>query len=284
MLLRLLPCMARELFLGQNFIREPEPDMLMDDHSGAVAYDIEGKEGVLLGVYYYQIIQMCGLIKAGDTVIDLGCGPCNLLCVLAQLNPESQFIGVDLSEEMLTLANKNIQEKNIHNIKLIKQDATNIKEIASGSVDVAISSMAIHHLPNKELLTHLFIEISRILKSEKRVYLYDFGKAKRTETIDFFLNTVTNNFVKEDYRNSLKAAFELDDFKYLTQKHLGEKAQVFSTLIVPMIVVIKSASHPLTDDQTRRLKLMIELLNTQQRNDFNMLKLFLRMSGMRSLL
>ncbi|NEL70151.1 class I SAM-dependent methyltransferase, partial [Escherichia coli] len=217
-------------------------------------------------------------------IVDLGCGPCNLLCILAQLNPESRFIGIDLSEEMLALAHENIKKRNINNIKLIKQDITNIKELDNGSIDVVVSSMAIHHLPNKELLTRLFIEISRILKPEKRLYLYDFGKAKRTETIDFFLNTVTNDFVKEDYRNSLKAALELEDFKYLTQKYLGDKAQVFSTLLVPMIIVIKSASHTLTYDQARQLKLMIKQLNTQQRNDFNMLKLFLRMGGIRSLL
>lgn len=284
MLINLLPCVARELFLRPNFLREPEPEMLMEDHFGAAAYDYEGKEGVLLGVYYYHIIQMCGLIKANHTIVDLGCGPCNLLCILAQLNPESRFIGIDLSEEMLALAHENIKKRNINNIKLIKQDITNIEELDNESIDVVVSSMAIHHLPNKELLTRLFIEISRILKPEKRLYLYDFGKAKRTETIDFFLNTVANDFVKEDYRNSLKAAFELEDFKYLTQRYLGDKAQVFSTLLVPMIIVIKSASHTLTYDQTRQLKLMIKQLNTQQRNDFNMLKLFLRMGGIRSLL
>lgn len=283
MLINLLLCIARELFSRPNFVREPEPEMLMEDHFGAAAYDYEGKEGVLLGVYYYHIIQMCGLIKANYTIVDLGCGPCNLLCILAKLNPESRFIGIDLSEEMLALAHENIK-KNINNVILIKQDITNIKELANGSIDVAISSMAIHHLPNKELLTRLFIEISRILKPEKRVYLYDFGKVKRTETIDFFVNTVTNDFVKEDYRNSLKAAFELEDFKYLMQRHLGDKAQIFSTLLVPMIIVIKSGSHTLTYDQTRQLKLMTQQLNTQQRNDFNMLKLFLRMGGIRSLL
>ncbi|MFK8258380.1 class I SAM-dependent methyltransferase [Erwinia sp. AnSW2-5] len=258
--------------------------MLMEDRLGAAAYDFEGKEGVLPGVYYYQIIQMCGLIKAGDTVMDLGCGPCNLLCILAQLNPESQFIGVDLSDEMLDIARKNIKEKRISNITLIKNDITDIKSVASGSIDIAISSMAIHHLPDIDSLRTLFKEIERILTPEKRVYLYDFGKTKRTETIDFFLSTVTNDFVREDYRNSLKAAFSLNDFRTLTQQYLGKKAQVFSTRIVPIIVVIKSRSHELTDEQKWRLRTMIEALNAQQRNDFNMLKLFLRMSGMRSLL
>ncbi|WP_239373749.1 class I SAM-dependent methyltransferase [Snodgrassella gandavensis] len=284
MFFKLLPYITREIFLSSNFVRAPEPNMLMKDSHSTSAYDFEGKEGVLLGVYYYQIIQMCGLIRKGDIVVDLGCGSCNLLCILAELNPDSEFIGVDLSDEMLELARKNIKEKNIHNIKLIKQDIANIKEIVNNSIDVVISSMAIHHLPTQEMLTSLFAEIKRILKQEKRLYLYDFGKAKRTETIDFLLNTVTNEFVREDYHNSLRAAFTLQDFKNLSKQYLGESVQIFSTLFVPVIVVIKSTSHPLTIKQKTQLSLMIKQLNSQQRNDFRMLKLFLLMSGMRSLL
>ena len=284
MLFKLIPCIAREVFCKSNFERTPEPEMLMEDFHSTSAYDFEGKDGVLLGVYYYQIIQMCGLIKIGDTVVDLGCGSCNLLCILAELNPDSEFIGVDLSDEMLELARKNIKEKNIKNIKLIKQDITNIKEIDNNSIDVVISSMAIHHLPTKEMLTSLFAEIQRILKQEKRVYLYDFGKTKRTETINFLLNTVTNEFVREDYRNSLMAAFTLQDFKNLSKQYLGGSIQVFSTLFVPVIIIIKSATHPLTIEQKQKLSLKIKRLNHQQSNDFKMLKLFLLMSGMRSLL
>lgn len=284
MLLKLLPCIAREVFFCSNFERIPEPDMLMEDRRNTSAYDLEGKDGVLLGVYYYHIMQMCGVINDGDIVVDLGCGSCNLLCILAELNPSCEFIGIDLSDDMLELARKNIKEKNIRNIKLLKQDITDIKQITNNSIDVVISSMAIHHLPTKELLTSLFKEIERILKSDKRLYLYDFGKIKRTETIDFFLGTVNNVFVKEDYKNSLKAAFTVEDFKYLTSKYLGENIQLFSTLCVPVIVVIKNTSHALKIEQKKQLNEMVKRLNSQQKNDFKMVKLFLLMNGMRSLL
>lgn len=284
MLFRLLPLLAKELFLPSNFLRRPEPEMVMRDHIGVAAYDTEGKEGVLLGVYYYHLIQMCGIIKPGDTVIDLGCGPCNLLCILAELNPECQFIGIDLSSEMLAIAHKNITQKKIKNIQLLNQDITYIKEITAGSIDVAISSMTIHHLPNETVLEHLFAEIKRILKPKQRFYLYDFGKVKRTETIDFFLTPVNNGFVKEDYYNSLRAAFTRPLFSTLTQKYLGQSAQFYSTRFAPLIVVIKSESSPLAEAHKTCFRVMLDSLNKQQKDDFQTLKLFLLLSGLRSLL
>lgn len=282
MLLKLLPNITREFLLAPNFSRTPEPEMLMEDNGGVAAYDEEGKNGALLGFYCYHLTQMCSIIKPGDTVIDLGCGPCNLLCSLAELNPDSQFIGIDLSEEMLSIAERNIAQRNIHNIRLLRQDVTNIHELISGSIDVAVSSMAMHQLPTKGMLAQLFSEVNRLLKDEKRFYLYDLGKMRRTETIEFFLSAVTNAVVREDYNNSLKAAFDCSDFDRLAKLFLGDNTTYFYTRFVPIIVGVKSKSHALSPQQKTQLSSMIAGLGKQQQKDFKMLKLLLRMGGLKS--
>jgi arsenite methyltransferase len=281
MLLKLLPCIVREALLSPNFVRTPEPEMLMEDDDGVKAYDREGQDGVLLGVYYYHIAQMCGVIRPGDTVIDLGCGPCNLLIKLADLNPRAKFLGIDLSKGMLEIAKDKIRDSGLDNITLMNDDISNISSIPAESADVIISSMCLHHLPTREVLEKTLAEMSRILKPQGKVYLYDFGKVKRTETIEFFLSTVKNGYVEEDYRNSLYAAFSLGDFNEVTQKYFGSRLSVYSTKLSPVIIVIKSDSHQVTSEQKEKIALQIDRLNKQQKNDFKQLKLFLSWNGLR---
>lgn len=282
MLFKLFLTIIREMLFTSNFKRQAEPEMLMEDALNVQAYDIEGQEGVLLGVYYYQIAQMCAIIKPRDIVVDLGCGPCNLLCILAKLNPDVKFIGVDLSTNMLQQAKRNILNNNIHNIELLCDDITNITQLKSQSIDVIISSMAIHHLPSVEALESLFIEINRLLKSEKRLYIYDFGKVNRIETINFFLSTVRNKYVKEDYKNSLIAAFKVKLFRTFSQKYLGKNIDIYYTRPAHIIVVIKSPSDTITKEQKEYIKNRILQFNSQQKKDYYMLKCFLSLNGLRS--
>lgn len=59
---------------------------------------------------------VCEVVNPGDTVVDLGCGPANQLGLVARLNPGVNIIGVDLSEEMLAMAERNLLQWGIANV------------------------------------------------------------------------------------------------------------------------------------------------------------------------
>lgn len=275
-----------ENYLKENFDREPEPDMVMNDEVDVNAFNFEGQEqGVLLGAYYYQIIQLCCLIKPGDTVVDLGCGACNLLKRIAKLNPDANFFGVELSSNMIIAAKQNIEKEQIKNITLIKSDMTDVKDLKDGFADVVTSSLAIHQLSSISLFEKFFSEVARLTKQEKRLYLFDFGKFRRLETIDFLVSEAGNSPAKKDYKNSLKAAFKLADFTFFVDKYLNtsnKDIDIYSTKFMPYGVVIKSKSpYQLTEKQRKIITETLNNFNKQQRDDFQRIKLLLSLNGLK---
>ena len=75
----------------------PEPSLVMDDPQQVTAYAKAGREnGVMAPVYIFNGANICEVIRAGDIVVDLGCGPANQLAMVARLNPDVHFIGVDI--------------------------------------------------------------------------------------------------------------------------------------------------------------------------------------------
>src|SRR5256885_4073148 len=103
--LAVLQVLLREVLTRERAPRIPEPDLVMDDPAKVAAYIEAGHaDGVMAPVYLFHCAQACEVIRAGDLVVDLACGPANQLAMIAALNPKAQFVGVDLSEPMLAQA------------------------------------------------------------------------------------------------------------------------------------------------------------------------------------
>ncbi len=122
------------------------------------------------------------MIQGCDRVLDLGCGPGNQLALVAELNPSSEFTGVDLSPKMLEVARKNIRAKNLQNVNVKLGDITRL-EFPDQGFDAIISTLTLHHLPDKDLLRATFREIKRLLKPGGKVFLMDHGRLKFVDSI-----------------------------------------------------------------------------------------------------
>jgi ubiquinone/menaquinone biosynthesis C-methylase UbiE len=67
----------------------------------------------------------CLALKAGDTVVDLGCGTGLSFSLLrAQIGPSGRIIGVDLTDAMLEQARLQVAAHGWTNIELVKSDVT----------------------------------------------------------------------------------------------------------------------------------------------------------------
>lgn len=207
---------CRELFARRTSTRQPEPDLVMDNPENVAAYLYAGREeGSLQPVYLFQCAQICEVIKPGDTVVDLGCGPATQLAMVARLNPDIHFIGVDLSEEMLDRAKSHVQRQNLTNIEFKLLDISNLSIFANASVDAVISTLVLHHLPDIDALDRTFSEVKRILKPGGGLYLADLGHLKSDESIKDFAKQYADRqpeLFTLDYLNSLRAAFYPADF------------------------------------------------------------------------
>ncbi|MDF1582433.1 MAG: class I SAM-dependent methyltransferase [Methyloprofundus sp.] len=270
----------RELLSKRSAERKNEPDLIMDDPEKVTAYTRAGREdGVMQPVYLYHCAQICEVIKPGDTVVDLGCGPGTQLALVARLNPEVNFIGVDLSNEMLDRARAHIKTLNLSNVELRQEDITQLQSFSDNSIDAFMSTVVLHHLPNITALENTFSQISRILKSGGGLYIVDFGHLKSEKSIhDFAYQYVDRQaeLFTLDYLYSLQAAFWPEDFEKLHQKYLNSAGKFYKPLIMPYMMAIKSpARRELNSKLKQQLQNIRQSMPTHHKTDItDLIRLF----------
>lgn len=278
-----LSVICRELLGGAEFSREPEKDLVMDDKTQVEAYVAAGHlENVTLAAHLFHAAHCSETIHGARRVVDLGCGPARQLVRIAELNPGTNFLGIDLSEEMLAEGKAEIARAGIRNVELKKADICDLSFLDDASVDGVISTMTLHHLPTVEHLARCFAEVRRILKADGAVYLTDFCRLKSAYSTHFFSHmneTVLPAPVIVDYEQSLKAAFHIRDFAAgLDLLPVGTRLR--STFLVPLLMIMHTPKRKLPQLMARRLRTMRDGLSGQVRKDLDDLRMFFRMGGL----
>lgn len=265
--------------------RTPEPDLVMDDPAKVAAYTRAGREdGVMAPVYVFHTAHMCEVIRPGDTVIDLACGPATQLAQVARLNPDVRFIGIDLSQPMLERAREHIAALQLTNVELRQGDITELRSITDASVDSVVSSMALHHLPTVDLLSRTFAQVRRVLRPDGGVYLADFGRLHSAKSIHYFAYQYADRqpeLFTLDYLYSLKAAFSVDDFREASIV-LGDAVRLSRTFGAAFMVALKSQNRrTLSDRLLRDIMKLRAAMPAHHRADFRDLKRVFAIGGLR---
>jgi arsenite methyltransferase len=100
-------------------------------------------------------------LKPGMTVLDLGSGAgIDVFLAAREVGLSGKVIGLDMTDEMLALANKNKQKLGMTNTEFRKGEIEHMP-VESGSIDHVISNCVINLVPDKRIA---FAEIFRALK------------------------------------------------------------------------------------------------------------------------
>ena len=99
-------------------------------------------------------------------VLDCGCGTGPMLELLHQKYPDKHYIGLDLTPEMIKVA----QAKKLSNTEFIVGDSENLP-FAEDSFDAVICSNSFHHYPNPQAF---FNSTYRVLRKGGRLVLRDY--------------------------------------------------------------------------------------------------------------
>jgi SAM-dependent methyltransferase len=105
----------------------------------------------------------------GGMVVDIGCGPGDLVAELSPRLKETRITGIDLSSSMLLWAGRHATADG--RVKFLVGDAGDLP-FSDASVDVVVSTLSMHHWSDP---AEVFSEIDRVLRPGGVALIYDLG-------------------------------------------------------------------------------------------------------------
>jgi len=119
---------------------------------------------------HYRDIASAVSLREGSVLVDVGTGPGWLPIEIARLSPAVNIIGIDLSEKMIAIAQKNKQKyAESKRVNFLVMNAAAM-EFADNSLDMVISTGTMHHWKEPVKVIN---EIFRCLKPGCEAWIYD---------------------------------------------------------------------------------------------------------------
>jgi arsenite methyltransferase len=153
-------------------------------------------------------------LKPGETVLDLGSGGgIDVLLSARRVGPTGKAYGLDMTDEMLSLARQNQAKAGVTNVEFLKGEIEAIP-LPDNTVDVIISNCVINLSADKD---RVLAEAFRVLKPGGRFAVSDVvvrGEvpAAIRRSVELWIGCVAGALEESDYRAKLgKAGFELVD-------------------------------------------------------------------------
>jgi SAM-dependent methyltransferase len=147
-------------------------------------------------------------LNPGETVLDLGSGGgIDVLLSARRVGPTGKAYGLDMTDEMLSLARENQQKAGIENVEFLKGEIENIP-LPDNSVDVIISNCVINLSADKDKVLR---EAFRVLKPGGRVAVSDVVTrgdvpSEIREKVLLWVGCIAGALEENDYRTKLQAA------------------------------------------------------------------------------
>lgn len=164
--------------------------------------------------------------------LDVGTGPAQIPILLAQRCPHIQITGIDLSEEMLKIAERHVTDNGLTDrISLELIDAKTLP-YPDNTFDGLISNSIVHHIHDAEKALQ---EMGRVVKPKGVVLIRDLIRPKTEAEAQSFVDRYAGEdtpYQQKLYYDSFLAAFTV-----------AEVNQMLARMDMPGAVVVKSTDR-----------------------------------------
>jgi len=147
-------------------------------------------------------------LNAGEVVLDLGSGGgIDVLLSARRVGPTGKAYGLDMTDEMLALANENKRKAGAENVEFLKGEIENIP-LPDNSVDVIISNCVINLSADKDRVLR---EAFRVLKPGGRFAISDVVTRgaipnEIRQKVLLWVGCIAGALDESEYRSKLKLA------------------------------------------------------------------------------
>lgn len=152
-------------------------------------------------------------------ILDICTGTATNAITIAKDNKNVKIVGIDISQEMLQIAEKKVIWNELNNIELIKMDASNTT-FKDNTFDVILISLVLHEIPN-ELAKKFLSEAKRILKPQGKLLVIEWEEPQ-----GFFQRVLFSLIRKSEPKGfeqflkcDMKSYFEKLDLEIIDIKH-----------------------------------------------------------------
>ena len=168
-------------------------------------------------------------LRPGEIVLDLGSGGgIDVLLSARRVGPTGKAYGLDMTDDMLALAEENKRESGLTNVEFLKGEIENVP-LPDNSVDVIISNCVINLSGDKD---RVLKEAFRVLKPGGRFAVSDVVVRGNVppeikKSVELWAGCVAGALTDDEYRTKLaKAGFDQIDIE-ATRVYSIEDARAF---------------------------------------------------------
>ena len=199
---------------------------LMDDDQQSIAY---AKADFSASNQWFVDQLMVDFPHHLRRVVDIGCGPADVLIRLATARPDVQITAIDGSEPMIKLALKAVQAAGLEKQIRPMQAFVPGVPLEDHSYDAILSKDLLHHLPDP---TALWSEARRLARPGAALCVMDLYRPASPEDAHRIVEAVASDgppILKQDFYNSLCASFTIEEVaEQLRRAHLDLHVEAVS--------------------------------------------------------
>jgi len=188
-------------------VTEPE---LMDDEQQSLAY-AQADFSTSNQLYVDSLVRdFPDHLRA---VVDIGCGPADVVIRLARAAPHAAITAIDGSAPMIALGRTAARAAGVDDRLTLLHTRIPGPPPAPQSFDAVLSKDLLHHLPDPRVLWH---EVTRLGRPGAAVYVMDLVRPDSEDTARAMVKEGAGSeapILQHDFYRSLLAAFTMDEVR-----------------------------------------------------------------------